>query len=150
MEDAIDRLDRAWQLEREQYLVTGRYGSRSVPTVGSAVLVGVIAVGGGSLWTAFASSIPGAGIFPLFGVLFILAGLGMAVYVYSRAVRYRQAYQRYQQRRARLLTGQPDDPQLHRSGTKNVMLPQVPLAVGQHRSRGVSPISVSGDRRSQE
>src|SRR5437016_2690366 len=44
----------------------------------------------------------------------------------------------------------PDDPQLHRSGTKNVVLPQVPLAVGQRRSRGVSPISVSGDRRSQE
>jgi hypothetical protein len=114
----IDRLDREWQTERETYMMTGRYGYRSLPSAGTALLTGIIAVVGGGLWTAFAffltSGMTGAGapapigiIFPCFGVFFILVGLGFAFYQYSRAQQYEEALARYQRRRRELLDGGP-------------------------------------------
>lgn len=37
---------------------------------------------------------------PLFAVLFLVAGIGMSIYAYQKALGYQQAYARYQQRRA--------------------------------------------------
>src|SRR5262249_44458086 len=76
----VARLDREWELERERYLVAGRYGYRYVPSQGMSVLGGIVIVGFGIVWTAMAASMGAPGFFPLFGVIFILAGVGMSIY----------------------------------------------------------------------
>jgi hypothetical protein len=105
-QNELARIDREWQIEREQYLIIfGRYGQQVPPSTGKSVLGGVIIVGFGILWTAFAFAITanapigGASIFPLFGVLFILAGIGTSVYSYNLAQRYEKAHAEYQRRR---------------------------------------------------
>jgi hypothetical protein len=113
LQNEVARLDREWELERPRYLIAGRYGYRYVPNRAMSLLGGVVIVGVGILWTAMASSMVGGfgGVlffFPLFGVLFILAGIGASVYSYSRAAQYEQAYANYQRRRAQLLAGRPD------------------------------------------
>src|SRR5437879_3229328 len=84
----------------------GRYGQRSIPSQGMSVLGGVVVVGFGIFWTAMAASMGAPGFFPLFGVLFILAGVGMSIYSYTKASAYEEAQQRYQHRRAQLLVEQ--------------------------------------------
>lgn len=110
-QNELERIDREWQIEREKYMVTGRYGRRYVPTpvMGRATA----AIGGlfGVLWTIMAVSItsgaPDDGpfaiakvIFPLFGVLFTGAAIGYGVYVASQAEAYNQVFAAYQARRA--------------------------------------------------
>ena len=115
-QNEVARVDREWELERENYMITGKHGHRFLPQRGMSVIGGVFIVGFGIFWTAMAAS-AGGGVggvfvlFPLFGVLFILMGVGMSIYSYSKATQYEQAYQRYQHRRARLM----DDP-LHHEG----------------------------------
>src|SRR5262249_11469078 len=75
----IARLAREWEIERESYMLTGRYGYRSLPSTGVAAFTGIVAVIGGGLWTIFAFSLVSSGpfggsgpgmIFPCFGVFF--------------------------------------------------------------------------------
>lgn len=111
-QNELSQIDRAREIERQQYLVRGRYGIAQVPTVGMGV--GTALVGGvfGLFWTIMAVSITGAApdfgpfsitkvVFPLFGVGFNVAAIGYGLYVYSRAQRYQQAFAEYQARRAR-------------------------------------------------
>jgi hypothetical protein len=112
-ENELARLDREWQMERERYMVTGQNSYRSyVPSRGASIFMGVAIVVGGIIWIIFTASItsnmPGGGFsaFPLFGILFILVGLGISIYNYTRANQYEEAYQRYQRRRNELLSDQ--------------------------------------------
>jgi hypothetical protein len=115
-QNELARIDREWQMERAQYLIVGRYGQTQVPTAGMGV--GIAAVGGvfGTIWTVIAfaitSSAPDFGpfaiarfVFPLFGVLFIVAAVGFGIYCYSRASRYQQAYEAYRARREAVQRG---------------------------------------------
>jgi hypothetical protein len=107
-QNELARIDREWQIERDQYMRYGRYGSRYRPTVGMSIITGVIGLVGGGLWTLFTLSIvPQVGgfglLFPLFGVFFMAVGVGTAIYNYNLAQRYDEAYAAYQQRRQRLL-----------------------------------------------
>jgi hypothetical protein len=109
-ENEVARLDREWEQERRQYLVAGRYGRSYEPTPGMSILSGVLVVGFGVLWTAMTAGLMGGpgggfGFFPLFGVVFIVVGLAVSVASYGKAVRYRQAYEAYQERRQQLLSG---------------------------------------------
>jgi hypothetical protein len=97
-------------------MLTGRYGYRSMPSTATAALTAIVALVGGGLWTIFAFSLVSSGpfggsgpgmIFPCFGVFFILFGLGVALYQFSRAQQYQQAFERYQRRRRELLDGGP-------------------------------------------
>lgn len=106
LQNEVARLDREWQLEREQYMVAGRYGQRYIPSQGMSVLGGIAIVGFGIVWTAMASSMGAPGFFPLFGVLFILFGVGVSIYSCTKASEYDQAYRQYRHRRSQLLTQQ--------------------------------------------
>lgn len=113
LQNAVSRLDREWELERERYMVAGRYGYRYVPNRAMSIVGGVLIVGFGVFWTAGASAIAGGfdgvfSLFPLFGILFIVTGIGMSIYSYSKASQYERAYQDYQQRRADLLAEPPE------------------------------------------
>src|SRR5438045_1138192 len=46
-EAELARIDREWQIEREQYLMTGRYGNRYVPTPALSIFSGVLVAGFG-------------------------------------------------------------------------------------------------------
>lgn len=112
-QNAVAQLDREWEMEKEQYMDTNRYGSRSLPSEGGSLFGGLIIAGFGVFWTILAFSItsgasaagaPGiATVFPFFGVLFILVGVGSSISSYSKAGQYREAERRYQEKRARLL-----------------------------------------------
>lgn len=109
-QNELARIDREWEMERQQYLITDRYGARQVPTPGMGI--GIAIVGGvfGLLWTVMAFAITGGApdfgpfgvahvVFPLLGVVFIGAAVGFGVYCYSRAQKYQRAFAAYQARR---------------------------------------------------
>jgi Short C-terminal domain len=105
----VAQLDREWAMERDRYMVAGRYGYRYLPTKGMSLLGGIMIVGFGILWTAFAAGMGAPVFFPLFGVLFILVGVGVSVNSFIKATQFEQARQRYQQRRSELLERQDRD-----------------------------------------
>ena len=110
-QDVAD-LDREWEIKKEKYMIRGKYGHRSVPSKGQSVLGGLIVAGFGVFWTVGAfgmsSSFPDdfgvmPKIFPFFGVMFVLFGVGMCVHSYNKAVEYEKAYDEYRRRRAEML-----------------------------------------------
>lgn len=115
-QQALDRLDRDWELERERYMVTSRYGNRYPPSKAGSIIMGVAAIGFGAIWMFMAAGVGGGiggvgGFFPLFGVVFVLFGLAVTAYSFIRASQYDQAYRRYRHRRAMLQSGSDDTDQ---------------------------------------
>jgi hypothetical protein len=108
-QNEIERLDREWQMERERYMVAGRYGQRYLPSRGMSVIGGIMIVGFGIVWTGMASSMGAPFFFPMFGVIFILAGIAVSLYTFLKAGAYEEAFRRYQMRRATLLARQDND-----------------------------------------
>ncbi|HVK05640.1 MAG TPA: SHOCT domain-containing protein [Armatimonadaceae bacterium] len=120
-QNELERLDREWDRERERYMVRGKYGTRYVPSRGMAIGMGVVSGVFGIFWMLLATDITRNGlrsttggggmggaflVFPLFGALFILAALFMAVDTYRKAVAYGDAEADYRRRRALLLARQ--------------------------------------------
>lgn len=109
LQNEISQLDREWELERENYLITGRYGGRHVPTRSGSVIGGMVIVGFGTFWTIVAFTITHnspwpfiAAVFPLFGILFVIGGAAMSAHSFIQAGKYEAAYHRYQERREQL------------------------------------------------
>ena len=94
-------------------MVAGQYGVRHIPSKGMSVLGGVVITGFGIVWIAIASTFTGGfgggvSFFPLFGLLFIVVGVGMSIYSFNKASQYERAHARYQRRRAELLGANPE------------------------------------------
>lgn len=103
----IDSLDRQWDLDREKYKITGKYGNQHTPSKVGSVASGVIVAAFGIFWTVMAASIGrgfgGVGaLFPLFGLLFICVGVGASIWGYKKAEDYECAERLYRQRRRAL------------------------------------------------
>lgn len=109
-QNEVARLDREWELERENYMVAGRYGGRHIPNAGLSILGGVFVGAFGIFWTIMASSMGAPVFFPIFGVLFVLFGIGMSIYSVTKATGYQAAHEQYRARRARLLGEKRDSP----------------------------------------
>lgn len=116
-QNELARIDREWAIEREQYMVRTRYGTRTVPTSGLGVTMAIVAGVFGALWTIMAFVITNAApdvfpfsvvrfVFPLFGLFFIVFGIGFGIHTYRRAKLYEERFQAYQSRRHRI---QPED-----------------------------------------
>jgi hypothetical protein len=110
-QNELARIDREWEIEREKYMVAGKYGRRYIPTKGMSLFAAVTGAVGGVIWTVFAISITGnapdegpfalaKGVFPVFGILFICAAVVFGIYGYSKAAAYKQAQDTYRARRA--------------------------------------------------
>lgn len=112
-QNRLEQIDREWERERENYMITNKHGRKSEPSEASAVLGAMIAMAFGIFWMIFTFSLmkdhpsPGGlwSFFPLFGLIPIAGGVGMAIYVYSKAKAYREAQRQYQLRRAVALDG---------------------------------------------
>jgi hypothetical protein len=108
-QNEIAQLDREWELERDNYMIEGRYGSRHIPTKGSSIGGGVVMILFGLGWTIFAFVMTANApskvviIFPIFGVLFILFGAVASIREYLKADQYQAGYERSQSRRNQLL-----------------------------------------------
>jgi hypothetical protein len=102
-QNELERLEREWEREREYYMVTDKYGSRHVPSKGGSLVLTLVMVGIGLFLTIMFVSGGAPAMFPLFGIIFILIGIGRGIWVFNKADEYQRAYQRYQQRRAERL-----------------------------------------------
>jgi hypothetical protein len=109
-QQALDRLDREWDHERERYLFTSRYGNRYTPSKGNAVAqaAGLVAFG---VLVAFMPALMFGGLgamnwlFALLGAVAASVGASIALFTYARASQYEHAYKHYQRTRALLLSG---------------------------------------------
>ncbi|QDT63471.1 hypothetical protein [Calycomorphotria hydatis] len=114
----LEELDRAWERQRGQYMITNKQGIAEVPTKTGSTIGGVVIAGFGTIWTLVACGIGGAFqaapgpfpivglLFPLFGVVFVAGGIAMTMHSYRQAERYERAYNRYLQKRKSILEQQ--------------------------------------------
>ena len=125
-QNEVAQLDREWEIARESFMVTGKHGHRHLPTQAGSLVMGVVIGLFGLFWTAMAFGVTGAmaghggfpggspgglaAIFPFFGILFIVVGVGMSLYSFSKATQYADAERQYRTRRAELLTRGPHTP----------------------------------------
>jgi hypothetical protein len=98
------QLDREWALDREKYMISGKYGRKYGPGKAGSVIAGASIVVCGILYILIFTSGPlkddgPFSPFVLFGASIILLGAGMGVHWFLKACRYEEAEQRYQRRR---------------------------------------------------
>lgn len=109
-------LDREWNLERQKYMITGKHGRVSIPSEVGAVGGGIFVTLFGCFWTVMAFSItpsaPSFGpfaiakfVFPLFGIVFVIAGIFSSLVAHQKARSYKRGELRYQSRRSALQNG---------------------------------------------
>ena len=103
LQNEIARLDREWNLEREKYLISNKYGTRSVPNEWGNLLVGLLLGGFGVFFTVSAASTGTPAIFVIFSGIFTLIGAGAGISGFAKAGEYRKAHELYQERRTELL-----------------------------------------------
>ncbi len=124
LENALLRLDRDWDEERDQYMVRRRFGGRAVPTaegarvglivslaIGGVLLLGIVALAVAillnSTWTTASQTLQGVScclvpfVLPMIAVL-LLIGL-VSYFNLQKARRYEEARARYIQERDHLL-----------------------------------------------
>jgi predicted phage tail protein len=115
-QNEVAAIDREWELERENYMVTDKNKGRHIPTRAGSLTGGIVVTVFGCFWTAMAFGItsfmpfPVVGtIFPLFGVVFVIFGIVTTISAYSKAEAYEDAHRRYQRRRSELLNQDRSD-----------------------------------------
>jgi hypothetical protein len=128
-EREVERIDREWAGERDQYLVTmmkgqtfsdgqvsGGYPVREVPSRIGSVFGGVMVTTFGFLFAVIGSSIGGAFAVTA-GLLVALVGVGLCFRSYSKAVEYEEAEVAYRKRRADALAGRTAEDEAPGSGS---------------------------------
>lgn len=94
LQNELEQIDREWQTRREGMMTTNKDGSRSKPTAVGSVVGAMVAAVFGVIWIGMASSIGsagGPGGIQLFGVVFIVIAIVIAISGVNRAGRYQQA-----------------------------------------------------------
>ncbi|MCD0461922.1 hypothetical protein [Roseiconus lacunae] len=110
---AIERLDKQWEHQRFNHMVTDKHGGQHLPSKGGAVFGGGLIVAFGLFWTIMAFGITSAGrmsgapgvigIFPVFGLIFIAAGVFNMFRIVKKADAYQHEQSNYLRERRRLL-----------------------------------------------
>jgi LSD1 subclass zinc finger protein len=100
LQGELDRLDREWMLEREQYMVRDQHGGRRLPRRAAAGIVTAIVVGFAVLWMFMAQEAAAV----LFGLLFIAAAVVVFCINLQKADRYERRLRQYESRRRRILS----------------------------------------------
>ena len=75
-------LDREWELERQNYMVTTKHGGKHIPSEAGSIVGGIAITLFGCVWTFMAFAITSFipipilhFIFPLFGMIFVIGGI---------------------------------------------------------------------------
>jgi hypothetical protein len=106
LENDLERLEREWQQEREQYMVRGKDGSLSEPGSALALQIGIGVFSGLLLLIAIGIFAPwGAAAAPLWlaVLLFVAFTVWSIVDAKMKLTRYEAAMQDYEQRRSELV-----------------------------------------------
>jgi hypothetical protein len=102
-QNAVEQLDREWEIRRQELLVRNKDGSRDVPTMAGSAIGGIIAIVAGIAWIIFTASMGAPGFFPLFGLLFIAVGVIASISQMTKADAYSREESAYRARREALL-----------------------------------------------
>jgi uncharacterized Zn finger protein (UPF0148 family) len=103
LQNELERLDREWEMKKELYYVSGKYGSRSRPSPVGAVMVGIIGLVFMSFWISTTSSIGAPSFFPIFGVIGICILIFNVVSNLNKAESLKRAEETYEHQRTSLL-----------------------------------------------
>lgn len=103
VQNQILQLDNEWTQDRDTYMSTDQRGRRSVPSKAGAIMMGVFMPVVGVIWMVFTVGMGAPGFFPCFGIIFIAAGIGSAIWMFTRAQRYEDAHDDYMTRRSKLM-----------------------------------------------
>jgi len=103
LQNELERLDREWAMNKEQFYVTGRSGGHSRPSVAGSVMTAVFALSIMVIWIAFAMRMNAPSIFPVFGVVVMVALFVGAASNFNKAGRLNEAEEVHEQKRAALL-----------------------------------------------
>lgn len=99
------RMDQEWSIEREDYMLRGRYGARYVPTksnsVGGAIFMSILFL----VMAVFGANVPSGEILEWISVFGILFAAGGGIWGCSKARTYEEAEEQYEKQR-RMLTDQ--------------------------------------------
>ena len=102
VQNDLERLDREWNMERENYMVTAKNGNRSVPSTMGSAAIGIFMAIAGIAWTVFAVSNGAPGFFAFFGVVFVAIAVISSIGGFFKASAHDTAEQRYRHSRDRL------------------------------------------------
>ncbi len=103
---AVEALDREWERELVDYMVTDKHGRQHLPSTMSVTMSFVVAIFG-IFWTVMAGA-----MFPpmaVFGLLFIGFAIFGGLKTHQKAQAYQEGLRRYQSRKAQLLREANDD-----------------------------------------
>lgn len=103
-QSAVKDLDRSWRRRREQFMVRSNQGELSIPRKGTAIGVGASTTIAGLLWMGFAANMGAPAFFPLFGLVFIGAGIFGAVRINAKADDFHRSHRAYLSKRHKLLS----------------------------------------------
>lgn len=104
LENELERLDREWESTRQAMLVRGKNGSVSEPSATSATFGGIMAIVMGVVWMVLTGSTPAPAFFPMFGLVFIGAGIFGMISGNGKASEFEGLRSRYQARRGELVS----------------------------------------------
>ena len=103
-QSAVEDLDRTWRRRREQFMVRSEQGELSVPRKGTAIGIGISTTLAGLLWMGFAMDMGAPAPFPLFGMVFIGAGIFSATRMNAKADEFHRSHRAYLSKRHELLS----------------------------------------------
>ncbi|MCC9598965.1 hypothetical protein LOC67_00225 [Stieleria sp. JC731] len=109
---AIEQLDHKWERQRGRHLVSDKHGRQHLPSKAGAIFGGGLIVAFGIFWMIMAFGISSAGramgapgvfgIFPLFGLIFIAAGIFNVFRIVQKADEYQRDHDDYLRERREL------------------------------------------------
>ena len=102
-ENEIERLDREWQMRREELMVRTKRGGAQTPSVAGGIVGAVFAIGFGIFWMIMTSRGGAPAFVPFVGMVVAAIGIIGGISNVSKATRYADEQQRYEQQRARLM-----------------------------------------------
>ena len=85
-------------------MVRSEQGQLSVPRKGTAIGIGISTTLAGLLWMGFAMNMGAPGPFPLFGLVFIGAGIFSATRMNAKADEFHRSHRAYLSKRHKLLS----------------------------------------------
>lgn len=103
IQNDIERLDREWTMESQDYTVSDKNGVRSLPSVIGGIFIIVVGVVCGIYWISMANTNGVSGLVLAFGVLVVITIIASGYISIVKANAHESGETRYQSARRRLM-----------------------------------------------